>query len=474
VTAADLPESIFQYVLRTKESVLLHDASGDNQFAGDAYIRRRQGRSMLCLPLLKQSRLLGVLYLENNLTPHVFTPDRMAVLKLLASAAAISLENTRLYGDLREREARVRRLVDSNIIGIFIWNLEGRIIDANESFLRMVGYDRDDLVAGLLQWTELTPAEWRADNDQRRAALDKTGIVEPAEKEYFNKSGGRVPVLVGSAIFDEARDEGVSFVVDLTERKRAEEAAHESERRYRDIQMELAHASRISTMGQLTASIAHEVNQPIGAMLVNAETAQRWLGRQQPDLEKALQALDRIVKDSKRAAGIIEGLRNLSKKEPSPKQDLNINEAILEIIDLTRSETSKNGISVEMRLAENLPRVRGDRVQLQQIILNLIINAVEAMSETTDWPRRLVINTRAGPGGVLVAVQDTGLGLGQGGAARVFEAFFTTKPGGLGMGLSVCRSIVEAHGGQLWAEPNQPHGAIFCFTLPVEENSFTG
>jgi len=474
VTAEDLPESVFQYVLRTKESVLLHDAAGDSQFAGDAYIRRRHGRSMLCLPLLKQGRLLGVLYLENNLTLHVFTPDRMAVLKLLASAAAISLENTRLYGDLREREARVRRLVDSNIIGIFIWNLEGRIIDANEFFLRMVGYDRDDLVAGLLQWTEMTPVEWRGSNKQRRAALMTTGVSEPSEKEYFKKNGGRVPVLVGSAIFDESRDEGVAFVVDLTERKRAEEAARESERRYREIQTELAHASRISTMGQLTASIAHEVNQPIGSALVNAETAQRWLDRQPPDLEKALQALDRIVKDSKRAGGIIEGLRNLSRKDSSRKQYLNINEAILEIIDLTRSETSKNGVSVEMRLAQDLPHVQGDRVQLQQIMLNLVINAVEAMSETTDRPRQLVINTGTGPDGVLVSVQDTGPGLGQAGTARVFEAFFTTKPDGLGMGLSVCRSIAEAHGGRLWAEPNEPHGAIFCLTLPVEEKPIAG
>ena len=146
--------------------------------------------------------LIGVLYLENNLTPHVFTPARMAVLKLLASQAAISLENTRLYGDLQEREARIRRLVDSNIIGIFIWDLDGRIIDANEAFLRIVGYDRDDLISGRLRWRDLTPAEWRDADDRRVAELEATGTAQPYEKEYFQKSGSRVPVLVGAANFE--------------------------------------------------------------------------------------------------------------------------------------------------------------------------------------------------------------------------------------------------------------------------------
>ena len=166
VTAADLPSSVFQYVLRTKESVLLHDASGQNPFAADEYIRGHHARSVLCLPLLKQTRLLGMLYLENNLTPHAFTPARMAVLKLLASEAAISMENARLYRDLAEREARIRRLVDANIIGIFIWDFEGRILEANDAFLRMVGYDREDLVSSSVRWTDLTPPEWRERDEQ--------------------------------------------------------------------------------------------------------------------------------------------------------------------------------------------------------------------------------------------------------------------------------------------------------------------
>ena len=161
-----LPESVLRYVVRTQESVILDDAAAQNPFSADPYIRQHQARSILCLPLINQAKLIGVLYLENNLAPRVFAPARIAVLKLLASQAAISLENTRLYRDLAEREAKIRRLVDANIIGIFIWDVEGRIIEANDAFLRMVGYDREDLVAGRMRWTDLTPAEWR---DRRRA-----------------------------------------------------------------------------------------------------------------------------------------------------------------------------------------------------------------------------------------------------------------------------------------------------------------
>src|SRR6185503_2791187 len=194
--------SIVHYVVRTQESVILDDASAQNPFAGDAYIRNHHARSILCLPLLKQAKLIGILYLENNLTLHAFTPARMAVLKLLASEAAISLENTRLYSELTEREAKIRRLVDANIIGILIWNLEGRILEANEAFLRMVGYGREDLVSGRVRWSEVTPDEWRAADKQALAELAATGICEPFEKEYFRKDGSRVPALVGAALLE--------------------------------------------------------------------------------------------------------------------------------------------------------------------------------------------------------------------------------------------------------------------------------
>ena len=232
---AELPESVLHTVIRTRESVILDDALAQNPFSADEYICQKHARSVLCLPLVKQSKLIGVLYLENNLASHVFTPTRISVLELLASQAAISLENARLYNDLQEREARIRRLVDSDIIGIMMWDIEGRILDANEAFLHMVGYSRDDLLSGGLRWKELTPAEWNYAHERAAAEITATGSHKPFEKEYFRKDGSRVPVLLGGAAFDERRDQGVSYVLDLTERKRAEEALRESEERWRAV-----------------------------------------------------------------------------------------------------------------------------------------------------------------------------------------------------------------------------------------------
>jgi len=236
--------------------------------------------------------------------------------------------------------------------------------------------------------------------------------------------------------------------------------------------MELAHANRVATMGQLSASIAHEVNQPIAAAVINAQTALRWLGAQPPHLEEARQALGRVVKNGNRAGDVIGRIHALLKKSPPRKDGLEINEAILEVIALTHGEVVKNDVSVQTRLVEGLPPIQGDRVQLQQVILNLIINAIEAMSGTSEGSRELLISTgKADPDGVLVAVRDSGPGVAPASLERLFETFYTTKPGGLGMGLSICRSIIEAHGGRLWATANVPQGAIFQFTLPWQAAS---
>jgi len=364
-------------------------------------------------------------------------------------------------------EVKIRRLVDSNIIGIFIWDFDGRIIDANEAFLRIVGYGRDDLTSGQLRWRGLTPAEWREEDDRRVAELKATGTCHPFEKEYFHKSGGRVPVLVGAASFEGRSDEGVAFVLDLTDRKRAESAARESERRYSLVQMELAHANRVATMGHLSASIAHEINQPLGAVLSYANAASHWLDAQPPNLEEVRRDLGFIVESGVRAGEVINRIRALVKKAPSRKDRLEINEAILEVTALAKNEIANNHISVQTQLAETLPAIQGDRVQLQQVILNLLINAIEAMSGMSEGPRELLISiAETDPGGVLVAVRDLGPGLAPESVDRLFESFYSTKPGGLGMGLSICRSIIEAHHGRLWATANTPRGAVFQFTLP--------
>ncbi|WP_197086971.1 trifunctional serine/threonine-protein kinase/ATP-binding protein/sensor histidine kinase [Bradyrhizobium sp. LTSPM299] len=467
VTPSELPVLVLERVIRTKSQVILDDAREKNAFAEDEYIGRKQARSLLCLPLLKQAELIGVLYLENSLASHVFTPGRIAVLKLLASQAAIALENARLYGDVAEREAKIRRLVDANIIGIFISSRKGEIIEANDAFLKMMGYDREDIAAGSMRLADLTPPEWRASAARALAGIDTTGAVQPYEKEYLRKDGSRVPVLIGSAAFDEQQDHGVAFVLDLTERKRAEAEARESERRYREAQLELEHANRVATMGQLTSSIAHEVNQPIAAAVTYASAARRFLNARPPNFREVDDALSLIVREGNRAGEVVGRVRALIKKAPARKDAVEINDAILEVIALTRTEAANNSVSVRTQLAEDLPRVQGDRVQLQQVLLNLIINAIEAMRDVGQGKRELLIGTRHEADGVSVEVRDSGPGFAPVDLDRAFEAFYTTKRDGLGLGLSICRSIIEAHNGRLWASPNAPRGAILRFIAPA-------
>jgi PAS domain S-box-containing protein len=461
---AAVPESIIHYVVRTRESVILDDASAQHPFSADPYIRRQHARSILCLPLINQAKLLGLLYLENNLTPHVFTPTRIAVLKLLASQAAISLENTRLYRDLTEREAKIRRLVDANIMGIFIGNLQGEIIEANEAFLHMVQYSREDLVSGRVGWTDLTPAEWRDRDERAVAEVKTTGTVQPYEKEFFRKDGSRVPVLVGAAVFEGTGNEGVAFVLDLSEQKRAEDALHQA-------QAELARVSRMTTMEQLAASIAHEVNQPLAAVVTSGNACLNWLSTSPPNLRKVRDAVERIVRDGNRASDVLKRVRALLKKAPLIKSSLNVNEVIQEVLALVGGELRKRGVEVSAELDFNLPSVMADFVQLQQVLLNLVMNAIESMTTITDRPRVLQIQSRlhdlAGRSAVLVAVRDSGVGLSADAMAGVFEAFYSTKPEGMGMGLWICRSIIEAHGGQLTAQPNDGVGAMFQFVLPA-------
>jgi C4-dicarboxylate-specific signal transduction histidine kinase len=238
------------------------------------------------------------------------------------------------------------------------------------------------------------------------------------------------------------------------------------------MQMQLAHANRVATMGQLTGSIAHEVSQPITAAVIDAQTALRWLGRQPPDLEEVRRSLAQIISDGKRAGEVVGRIRDLIKKAP-PRQDLlEINGPIREVIELTRIQAMRNRVSVKAKLAEGLPLIRGDRVQLQQVMLNLVINAVEAMSGVGDGARELLISTgKAESGDVFVVVRDSGPGLAPATRERIFEAFYMTKTAGLGMGLSICRSIIEAHGGRLWASANLPRGASFQIALPAIVNT---
>jgi PAS domain S-box-containing protein len=464
--AALLPESVVNQALRMRENIVLNDAAADPMTDADPYVREHRARSILCLPLMNGAKLIGALYLENNLTAHVFNPARIAVLKLIASQAAISLENARLYRDVAERDASVRRLVEANIIGIDVWEADGGIFDANDVFLRMVGYDRDDLAAGHVRWLDLTPPEMLEDALRAQVEVTTTGIAKPFEMEFIRKDGSRVPIILGLAAFDSSGRKGVGFVIDLTEQKQAEMKIRESEARYREVQTELAHANRVATIGELAASIAHEVNQPITATVAYAKAALRWLNRDPANLAEARIALGGIVRDGERAGDVLDRIRQLIRKAPPRKVPVDINAAIREVAELVQGEVGKRGARLEMQLAKGLPFVEGDRVELQQVLLNLIINALEAMG-SVDGTRNVCISTgEIDAAGVLVTVRDTGPGFGPNGAEHAFNAFYTTKSSGLGMGLSICRSIIDAYGGRLWASESSPRGAAVQFTIP--------
>jgi PAS domain S-box-containing protein len=252
----------------------------------------------------------------------------------------------------------------------------------------------------------------------------------------------------------------VGTTTDIDDQKRTAEAL-------RQAQAELAHATRVTTVGELAASIAHEVKQPLGAVVTNADACLRWLNRPVPDLNEAREAVHRVIRDGKRGSEVIERIRALLKHEEPSKARVDVNETIRIISGLTQNELS--GIDLQLNLEKQLPYVSADRIQLQQVLLNLILNAVDAMKSVSDRPRVLCLETkRHEANGVLVAVKDSGVGLRPDAIKRLFETFYTTKPAGLGMGLSISRSIVESHGGRLWAKANDGHGATFLFTLPAE------
>ena len=473
-----LPQSVVQYVLRTREPVILGDAAADQPFSADPYIRQRRARSILCIPLLTLAKLGGLLYLENNLAPRVFVQARAAVLKLLASQAAIALENASLYRDVAEREGKIRRLVDANIIGTFIWkaarpSLEADdilVVEANDAFLRMLGYDREDLAVAPLSRATLTPPEWYERDAQSVAQVKMTGTVLPFEKEYLRKDGSRVPVLVGIATFDQQLDRGVAFVVDLTERKRAEGHAREAQMELRRSSDKLAQAAQAANLAELSASIAHEVNQPLAAIVANSHACYRWLSATPPNIERAKVTAERITRDANSAADVVSRIRALFNRSLNVRSCEDINGLISGVCRLMADEIAQKDICFNTNLEPDLPPVALDRVQVQQVFVNLIRNGIEAMDAAVGDARVLQIRScREGLEAIRVEIRDAGTGFND--PERAFEPFFTTKQKGMGMGLAICRSIVESHGGRLWAVNNGTRGATVAFTLPLAGNA---
>jgi predicted ATPase/signal transduction histidine kinase len=462
LTSTELSESVLHTAMRTQDSVILDDALAQMPFSRDEYVREKHARSVLCLPLVKQGKLIGALYLENNLAPRVFTSAKLAVLKLLASQAAISLENVQLYDELRRSEAYLSEAQRLGHTGTFGWRLSSGKLYWTEETFRIFEYDPASTPTLELVALRVHPDDAAAFRQvAERASNDGQDFAHAYRLRMPDDRVKHVHV-VARAFRDEAGEvEFVGAVMDVSAIRLAERELHRA-------QTDLAHMMRVTSLGELTASIAHEVNQPLGAVIFNAEASLGWLDCEPPNMNEAHAALERILRDGTRAGEIIRRIRALAKKSDMKMTPLNLSDVLVEALTFVQHDLINASVALHLEHASTLPVILADKVQLQQVILNLVMNGIEAMQSITDRPRGLTIRTEPDDARqVRITVADTGVGFSTDGADRLFNTFFTTKPSGMGMGLSICRSIIELHGGRIWAVPNAPHGARIQFTLPL-------
>jgi two-component system sensor kinase FixL len=378
-----------------------------------------------------------------------------------------------INNDITERKRAEKALVEKAGLldlthdTVFVRDMSDRIRYWNRGAEELYGWKQPEAIGQVSHQLMQTnfPAPLKTINEE----LLGTGRWE-GELVHTKRDGTRVRVASRWSL--QRNEQGLPAAIletnnDITERKQAEEALQKT-------QTELARVTRVTTLGELTASIAHEVNQPLAAIVTNSNTCLRWLAADPPNLDKTRQALGRIIKDGNRASEVISRIRALVKNAPPRKDWVDVNEIIVEVISLARGEVNRNSIYLKSHLLRDLPLVLADRVQLQQVILNLIINSVEAMGRAKEGPRELVVSSgKDGANELLVEVRDTGVGLESINPNQLFDAFFTTKPEGMGMGLAISRSIIEAHNGRLWATANSPQGAVFQFTLPTTDKSMS-
>jgi K+-sensing histidine kinase KdpD len=392
--------------------------------------------------------------------------DVVAIIAFLTTSAVITRLVSRvrqlMEEKLRQSEAYLSEAQQLSHTGSFGWKVAtGETAWSDETF-RIFEYDPTTQPSVELGLQRVHPDDVTLVKELMQGASHDGKDWELEHRLLMPSGAVKYVDVVARAGKDQAgKLEFIGAIRDVTERKRAEEALRKS-------QANLAHIARLTTVGELTASIAHEVNQPLAAVVTNANACLRWLDHDPPNIEEVRDGVRRIVRDGNRGSEVMARIRALLKKEQPPRARLNVNEIVQETLALVRVDLQ--GAALRTDLAGELPHVRADRVQLQQVLLNLIVNALDAMKPVTDRPHVLRIETKHHEKrAVLVRVQDSGVGLNPKGTEQLFETFYTTKPDGLGMGLSICRSIIEGHGGRLWAEPNEGAGATFQFTLPIED-----
>jgi PAS domain S-box-containing protein len=452
-----LPESLLRYVVRVRESILLDDVAASHLFADDPYFRSQSPKSVLCLPLLKQAKLVGILYLENRLAPRAFTRSRLAILEMLAAQAAISLENATLYASLQAREARIRRLVESSIIGIMFWGMDGSITDANDAFLQMVGYSRQELLDGKLRWESMTPPEYKALDAQKLVEVRATRTSTPYEKEFLRKDGTHLPALIGAVLFDDSPDHGVAFVLDLSERKRAE-----TERQARQA---AEAASRAKSA--FVANMSHELRTPLNGILGYAQILER-----DPTLDgRQLAAVDVIRKSGEHLLTLINDILDMAKIEAGKMElypvDIPLVRFVQTIADIVAVKAAQQGLELVCDLAPDLPTwVSADEKRLRQVLLNLMSNAVKF----TDTGRVTLQVRFTPPDRLGFEVRDTGIGIAANQLGAIFEPFEQAGDvqrhlTGTGLGLAISRQYVRLMGGEIEVQSQVGQGSTFRFEI---------
>jgi signal transduction histidine kinase len=444
--------------------------------SGSGISSGRGPRSALGVPLLKKNALIGLLYLDKPCTGTPFSASRISVLDLLASQAAISLDHARLYQQL-ERENEQRRRAEQALsasrttlamgqqlshTGSWRWNIDTGELAYSDEMLRILGIEPAAGRGTFAAFIERIDREDRIQfsRDLQQALHDGQWL----QQEYrVRLPDGTVRHLQSVGRRETLPDGSMSFfstAMDISKRKNADEAL-------RQAHAELARVARITTMGEFAASIAHEVNQPLSAIVLNARAALHWLKHEQPDLGQAREALQMIVSAGTGAGAVIRSMRSLARKSGPEMAVFSVDEAIREVLLLLRAELHKHGIRLNTQLGLGERAVRADRAQLQQVVMNLLMNAIESMQGVAGRQRIVGVISTIEAGGVLrISVEDNGSGFDDEAAHRMFDTLFSTKPNGMGMGLSICRSIVESHGGKLWSTRRQPHGAAFHLSLP--------
>ncbi len=415
-------------------------------------------RSLIAVPLASGGVLWGLLGFAVKRQHLSWDDDNVALLKVVGEICLSALERKRTDEALRATEARLRRLFQSNIIGSIYTDVDGSLYDANDAFLNMTGYRREDLP---LNWRQLTPPEWAHRDELAVQELLAEGIAPPREKEYIHKDGHRVPILIGIALLDKQTRNCIGFVIDLTERK-------QTAQRVRELTSHLESASRLSVMGEMTAGLAHELHQPLAVIANYANGCIRRLDKQTVDREKLIETLQEVVSQSIRAGEILRRIRDFIHQRETQKQVVDINDVIRDAAHFAELDLRQQQVKIELQLQEELPCVVGDPVQLTQVVLNLLINGIQATAENSGSRKLVTVSSRLSENRKIeLSVRDSGPGIPESLRKHIFDQFFTTKPNGLGMGLSICKSTIDHHRGTLELSPGSNGGAEFMIQLPA-------